>query len=101
MNGDKYSAVWVSHTSISDFLNCPRAYYLKHVYKDPVTNHKIKLMSPPLALGQAVHEVIESLSVLPMSERFKEPLISKFEVAWKKVTGKRGGFTNEDAEQRY
>lgn len=101
MASDKYSAVWVSHTSICDFLDCPRAYFLKHVYKDPKTNHKIKLMSPPLALGQAVHEVIEGLSVLPVDERFSEPLISRFESSWKKVSGKRGGFSNAETEQRY
>lgn len=101
MPPDKYSAVWVSHTSISDFKECPRAYFLKHVYKDPVTNHKIKLMSPPLALGQAVHEVIESLSILPVDKRFDASLIQKFESSWKKVSGKSGGFTNADVEQRY
>lgn len=101
MAGDKFSAVWVSYTSISDFLSCPRAYFLKHIYKDPVTNHKIKLISPPLALGQAVHEVIESLSILPADERSKEPLIQKFEKVWKKVSGKKGGFNNSEAEQRY
>lgn len=99
--GDKYSATWVSHTSICDFLNCPRSYFLKHVYKDPVTNHKIKLMSPPLALGQAVHEVVESLSVLPVEKRFQVPLISLFEKSWKKVSGKLGGFTSVDVEQNY
>lgn len=101
MASDKYSAVWVSHTSICDFLQCPRAYFLKHVYKDPVSNHKIKLMSPPLALGQAVHEVIESLSILPVDQRFQEPLIQKFESAWKKVSGLRGGFADAQTEQRY
>lgn len=58
-------------------------------------------MSPPLALGQAVHEVIENLSVLPVDERFNEPLINKFEFSWKKVSGKRGGFSNAEVEQRY
>lgn len=101
MPQDKYSAVWVSHTSICDFLQCPRAYFLKHVYKDPKTNHKIKLMSPPLALGQAVHEVVESLSILPLSERFSEPLINKLETSWKKVSGKKGGFLSNNVEQRY
>ena len=101
MASDKYSAVWVSHTSISDFLNCPRSYFLKHVYKDPVTNHKIKLMSPALALGQAVHEVLEGLSILPVNERFDVPLISKYETVWKKVAGKLGGFSNPETEQRY
>lgn len=98
---DKYTAVWVSHTSISDFLQCPRAYYLKNVYKDPKTRHKIQLMSPPLALGQVVHSVLESLSVLPGSERFKESLIVKFERNWQAVTGKKGGFFEEQTEAEY
>jgi ATP-dependent helicase/DNAse subunit B len=98
---DPYSSVWVSHTSLSDFLECPRAYYLKNVYKDPKTRHKIQLMSPPLALGQAVHAVLESLSVLPTTERFKESLIAKYEREWQKVTGKKGGFFDEETENRY
>lgn len=98
---DKYTAVWVSHTSISDFLQCPRAYYLKNVYKDPRTNHKVQLMSPPLALGQVVHSVLESLSVLPGPERFKESLVTKFERNWQAVAGKRGGFFDEATEKNY
>ena len=98
---DKYTATWVSHTSISDFLRCPRAYFLKNVYKDPKTRHKIKLMSPALALGQAVHEVLESLSVLPKHSRFSESLISKLENVWQKVSGKNGGFVHSDLEHKY
>jgi ATP-dependent helicase/DNAse subunit B len=98
---DKFTAVWASHTSISDFLQCPRAYYLKNVYKDPKTRHKIQLMSPPLALGQVVHSVLESLSVLPGSERFKESLITKFERNWKSITGRKGGFFDEQTEAEY
>lgn len=101
MAGDKFSAVWVSHSSISDFLSCPRAYYLKNVYKDPKTGHKIAVASPALSLGQTVHEVLEALSVLPTETRFKESLLTKFELAWTKVTGKRGGFTHPEQEQRY
>lgn len=99
---DKFSAVWVSHTSISDFLKCPRAYYLKNVYKDPKTNKKMQIMSPALGLGQAVHEVIESLSVVPTDQRFKESLLKKFDQVWKtKVGGKKGGFTDPETEARY
>ena len=101
MPPDKYTAVWVSHTSISDFLRCPRAYFLKHVYKDPKSRHKVKLMAPPLALGQAVHEVLESLSVVPKDKRFSESLMVKFERAWEKVKGKRGGFTDDETELKY
>lgn len=98
---DKFSAVWVSHSSLSDFLKCPRAYYLKNIYKDPRSRSKIQIMTPPLALGQAVHEVLESLSVLPTDKRFIEPLLSKYGKAWEKVSGKRGGFSSTEQEERY
>lgn len=101
MASDKYSAVWLSHSSISTFLECPRSYFLKNIYKDPKTGHKVKLMSPPLALGMAVHEVIESLSELKTELRFAEPLLEKYERAWKKVTGKNGGFFDEETEYKY
>lgn len=101
MSQDKFSAVWVSHSSMSDFVKCPRCYYLKNVYKDPQTNHKIAITGPALSLGQCVHEVIESLSVLPTEDRFKESLIEKFDRVWQKVSGKRGGFTHPDQEAKY
>ncbi|MFA5127940.1 MAG: PD-(D/E)XK nuclease family protein [Patescibacteria group bacterium] len=101
MPPDKYSATWVSHSSISDFLRCPRAYYLKNVYRDPKNNHKIKLMTPSLALGQIAHEVLESLSVLPREKRLQDSLVTKFNEAWKNVSGKKGGFPNEEVEYRY
>lgn len=98
---DKYDAVWVSHSSISDFLKCPQAYYLHNVYRDKTTRHKMTLVSPPLALGQAVHEVVESLSVLGIEQRFREPLWKKFELAWKKISGKKGGFLDIETENHY
>lgn len=98
---DKYTALWVSHSSISDYLECPRAYYLKNLYRDPGTGNKIALIAPVLALGQAVHEVIESLSNLKKEERFLKPLHQRLEVVWEKVSGKKGGFTNPDSEHKY
>lgn len=99
--GDKYSAVWVSHSSIGDYLKCPNAYYLNNVYKDPKSGNKITLMQPALALGQAVHDTLEALSVLPTNERFTIPLPERFEASWKKISGKLGGFTDTDTEARY
>lgn len=101
MAKDKYSAVWVSHSSSSAFLECPRSYYLKNIYKDPKTGHKIQLMNPYLALGQAVHQVIEALSVIPTQDRFSEPLIPKFENVWKNISGEKGGFRNEEQEREF
>ena len=101
MAKDKYSAVWVSHSSISDWLSCPRAYWLKNVYKNPLTRKKVAIVSPPLSLGQAVHEVIESLSVLAVDRRLAEPLLAKFNRTWEKVKGKKGGFLTEEEEAKY
>lgn len=101
MAEDKFKATWVSHSSISDFLNCPRLYYYRSVYKDPVTNNKITRMEPPLALGQVVHDVVESLSVIPVEERFKVSPMNKFEAAWKSVSGKMGGFKSFEQEEEY
>ncbi|MCX6816903.1 MAG: PD-(D/E)XK nuclease family protein [Candidatus Beckwithbacteria bacterium] len=101
MDKDKFSAVWVSHSSISDWLACPRAYYLKNVYKDPKTGRKTTLINPAMALGQAVHEVVEGLSVLSVERRFSQSLLEKLEVVWKKISGKRGGFLNEKIEGEY
>lgn len=99
MANDKYSAVWVSNSSMSDFVHCPRLYYLRNVYKDPTTRHKINIINPSLALGQSVHEVLEALSTVPAEKRFETSLLDAYEVAWKKVSGKLGGFTNEREEQ--
>lgn len=59
------------------------------------------MISPSMALGQAVHEVIESLSNLPVDKRFTDSINDKFEIAWKKVSGKKGGFTNEGVENEF
>ncbi len=98
---DKFSAVWVSHSSMGDFLKCPRAYYLNNVYRDAETGHKIQLMNPSLALGGAVHSVIEALSTKPTETRFNESLLIQFDKVWRKYTGKLGGFSNADEEQQY
>ncbi len=99
MAQDKYTAVWVSNSSISDFLNCPRLYYLRNIYKDPLTQHKINIINPSLALGQAVHEVLEALSLIPVEERFATSLLDTYETVWEKVSGKLGGFTSEHEEK--
>ena len=99
---DKYNAVWVSHSSIGDFLKCPRLYYLHNVYKSPVTGRKMNIVSPALSLGSAVHEVIEGLASFKVEERpqklSRESLLDGLEKAWKKVSGKKGGFISEKEE---
>ncbi len=98
MAQDKFSAVWVSNSSMADFVNCPRLYYLRNVYKDPHTRHKVNIINPSLALGQSVHEVLEALSLLPVEQRFAVSLHDAYEKAWEKVSGKMGGFNNDEQE---
>ncbi len=101
MAKDKFSATWVSHSSITDFLNCPRAYYLKNMWKRPETKHKVQIVTPALSLGSAIHEVVEALSILPTDRRFDEGLIPKFEQVWVSYSGKVGGFLDADTEHHY
>jgi ATP-dependent helicase/DNAse subunit B len=97
---DKYTAVWVSHSSMGDFIKCPRAYYLKNMYKNPKTGKKIGIVSPALSLGSAVHEVVEGLANYPADKRFENPseLLVRFDKAWEKFKGKMGGFKTEQEE---
>lgn len=98
---DKYTATWLSHSSISDWQHCPRAYYLNNVYKDSRTGHKISTTSPAMALGSAVHQVLESLSTIPVQDRFKKSLHDRLEEVWSKFSGKLGGFTDQATEDEY
>jgi len=95
---DKYSALWVSHSSIRDFLKCPRAYFLHNIYRTK-DNRKINLVSPALSLGQVVHETLENLANYKAEIRFLQPLENIFEENWKKVSGKIGGFKSEEEER--
>lgn len=96
---DKYGAVWVSHSSMGDFLKCPRAYYLHNVYKNPDTGRKMTIVNPALSLGSAVHAALEALGTLPVEERLRRDLLADFEQEWaKSASGKKGGFT-DDAEE--
>lgn len=97
---DKYSSVWVSHSSIADFLKCPRSYYLKNIYKNE-KGKKINITNPNLSLGIAVHNTLEGLAKYKAEERFLNPLENTFEEEWKKVSGKQGGFRSEQEEKEF
>ncbi|MDO8603920.1 MAG: PD-(D/E)XK nuclease family protein [bacterium] len=98
---DKYTAVWVSHSSMGDFIKCPRSYYLHNMYKDPKTGHKVSLVTPHMSLGIAVHEVLEGLAEFPSESRMGHDLLAIYEKEWKKVTGKKGGFLNDTEEAEF
>mgnify|MGYP002346110379 CR=1 FL=1 len=98
---DKYSAVWVSHSSMSDFIKCPRLYYLHNMYKNPKTGRKVSIVSPHMSLGIAVHGVLEGLAEYPAAERLNRDLLATFESEWSKVTGRKGGFTSDEEEAQF
>ena len=75
---DKYNAVWVSHSSINDFLKCPRAYFLRSIYRNP-RGKKINIVNSHLSLGIAVHETLEGLLNYKAQDRFAVPLLDTFE----------------------
>lgn len=93
----KYSAVWVSHSAINDFLKCPRAYFLHNMYRNP-RGKKINVVNQHLSLGIAVHETLEGLLAYKADERFLTPLLATFEENWAKVSGKVGGFKSVEEE---
>lgn len=111
MPKDKYSAVWVSHSSMGDFLKCPRAYFLHNVYKDPKTRRKMAIVSPAMSLGTAVHGVVEGLANFKTEERFQtkneqgktapRDLLAEYEKEWAKVSGEKGGFKSAEEEAEW
>lgn len=101
---DKYKSVWISHSSINDFLSCHRLYYIKNVFKDPVTKRKINLTSPYLTLGIVVHKVIEDLKNIKSDGRekeIKENLLQNFKKEWSKYNLKKGGFKDKEEENKF
>src|SRR5579872_1602954 len=101
MEYQKKPDLWVSHSSIHDYLTCPRAYWIRHLYRNPKTNNKVNLINPALALGSIVHQVLEALSVVKSEDRLKEPLLEQYEKAWEKISGEKGGFSNPQEELEY
>jgi hypothetical protein len=74
---------------------------LKNIYRNTDNGHKINLIQPPLALGQIVHDVIDSLSFLPVEKRTLVSLKDIYNKFWTNISGKRGGFKSEKEEIDY
>lgn len=89
--------IFVSYTSISDFLKCPRAYFLKNIYRDPKTGFRLQIASPYLSLGSTVHDAVKWYLDLK-GQVTKSGLEDKFRNLWLKYRGKRGGFESREQE---
>ncbi|MBI3109628.1 PD-(D/E)XK nuclease family protein [Candidatus Daviesbacteria bacterium] len=94
------NALWLSHTSLRDFLNCPRAFYFKNVYRDKTTGYKLQIASPHLTLGSLVHDMVKWF--LEMQKQVgREQLLVRFDNFWLKYQGKRGGFVSKEEEESF
>ena len=96
---DKYKAVWLSHSSVNDFLQCQRLYYLKHVYKNQ-NKRKISIANPYATLGVIVHLVLENLVHYKSEERVKQNLLQQFQTEWERLKY-MAGFTEESEEKNF
>lgn len=89
--------IFLSHTSLSDFLKCPNSYYLKNIYRDPKTGNRLQVASPHLSLGSTVHDSVKWFIDMEGQATFSQ-LEKKFRDLWPKYSGKRGGFSSREEE---
>jgi len=76
------NALYLSYTSLNDFIRCPRSYYLKNVYRNPKNGFKIQIASPYLTLGATVHDTIKWFLDLEEKSSEKE-VMDKFRNLWR------------------
>lgn len=94
------NAIFISYTSLKDFNKCPRAYFLKNIYRNPKTGFRLQIASPHLTLGSTVHDAIKWY--LQMSGQItKEQLIAKYRNFWLRFRGKKGGFADLEEEAEF
>ena len=92
--------IFISYTSLSDFLKCPRTYYLKNIYRDKNTGFRIQIASPYLSLGAPIHDSIRWF--LDMEGQVsKDQLEKKFRNLWLKFRSKKGGFIDDLQEAEF
>lgn len=92
--------VFISYTALTDFLKCPRSYYLKNVYKEPKQGFRLQIITPHLTLGSTVHDTIKWY--LESADKPEEgATLKKFRNFWGKFRLKRGGFNSLEEEASF
>lgn len=92
--------LYLSYTSLKNFLKCPNTYYLKNIYRDSKTGHRIQIASPYLSLGSTVHDAIKWFIEME-GQVSKDQFMQKFRNLWLKYTGKKGGFSSREEEASF
>lgn len=94
------NALYLSYTSLNDFIKCPRSYYLKNIYRNPKNGFKLQIASPYLTLGATVHDTIKWF--LECDEKPSQAkVMKKFRNFWLKYSGKKGGFSSKEEEASF
>jgi RecB family exonuclease len=91
------NAVFISPSTISSFEKCPQLYYYQSVYRSP-RNLKIQLITPALALGATVHDILEQFLKQSPVSRTKDELSRIFNLLWDNISGQKGGFNSQEEE---
>ena len=94
------NAIFISYTGLKDFLNCPRSYYLKNIYRNPENGFKLQIASPNLALGSTVHDGIKWF-LEEVEKPTEKELIDKYRNLWLRFRGKKGGFASLEDEANF
>lgn len=101
--------IYISYTSLRDFLKCPNSYFLKNIYKQSLPSKpgeeahepfRVQIASPYLSLGSVVHDSAKWLLDL-QGQVTKDQLEQKFRNLWLKYRGKRGGFSSLEEEATF
>ena len=95
------NTLWISYSGIRLYDQCPRAYELRYLYRNPKTGNRVQIVSPFLSLGSAVHQTIEGIANLPVQNRFSTPLTDRYDEIWKQFKGKAGGFPTDELEREF
>lgn len=97
MELDPYTSLWISNSALNDFAKCPRAYFIKNIYRDK-NSSKVSLVTPATTLGTVVHEVLEKLGMTESDKRINFSYNNVFEDIWENYIGELGGFTSKEEE---
>src|SRR3989304_4935091 len=82
--------IYISYTSLRDFLKCPNSYFLKNIYKQSLPPQagvkihepfRIQIASPYLTLGSTVHDSIKWFLDM-QGQASRDQVIGKFRNFW-------------------
>jgi ATP-dependent helicase/DNAse subunit B len=92
--------IYISYTALTDFLKCPRAYYLKNIYRDSRQGFKLQIINPYLVLGSTVHDTLKWFLEATKKPSRQETL-DRFRNYWRKYRAKKGGFNSLEEEASF